>query len=157
MQALLLPEPTGVAKSSKYRVRKWAVIYAHFGVPLHAERELRGRLDGNGLDEAIRRLRLNAQTSAQPLDPLMMQRVDHCRCLIRELRESPARDDVDRVAVFVPVLQRPVMVAFTVVKATGLIMDSALQRAAKRDIEFLKSATDAKKRYFRLEDFWQQR
>lgn len=156
LQAFFLPGPAGVAKRGKDRVRKRAVTNPHFGVPLHAQRELRCRLNRDGFNQAIGRFCLDAQSFTQPVDTLMVQRVDHHSCLSAQLRETPSRNDLDRVAVVVPALYRPFVVSLPVVKAPWLIMDGSLKAATERDIELLKTAADSEKWQASLKNQWEQ-
>ena len=156
-QALRLADSAGVAKRGKDRASERTVVHAHFRVPLNAQRKLRGRLDRYCFDQAIWRPRFDAQSRTQPVYTLMVQGVDHDRDVIGQLREAPAWDDLDLMAILVPAFQRSVVLAFPMIETAGLFMDCPLERAAENDIEFLKAATDAKEGHARFESLWQQR
>src|SRR2546428_385547 len=105
------------------------------GVPLHAERELVGQLDG--LDDLIRRDGANAGPT-RVLHCLMMGRVHLDLALADDRRQLRAGDD----ARLVPRLAR-VVALLVIERAWHLVADVLEQRAAQLDREQLHAAADA--------------
>jgi len=118
-------------------------------MPLHGQRAARGAFDGECFDQAIRCRRLDSQALAEPLDALVMQRVNRYATASRQLRKPTPRDDVQVVAVFVPALDGTRMVALAMVETTVLLVYSWVQSATKRHVQFLKTTAYAEYRHTR--------
>ena len=138
-QPLQLARPAGGAKGGEDGLRQRAVGDTHLRMPLHRQREGWRPVDREGLDEAVGRRGFQAQAVAQPLDPLVMQRVDRMATLRQQAGQHAAGRDVDLVAVVVPALDRPVVVAFAVVQTAASRMDRGIERAAPGDVHLLEA------------------
>jgi hypothetical protein len=125
-------------------------------VPLDAEGEPCRAPDRGGLDHPVGRACLDRQAVGKPRDRLAVQRVDFDPAAAQDRLELAARRDLD-------VMQRAVArielgrFRRPVVEPPLAALDLALQRAAQRHVQLLKTAADAQQRHAALQHLADER
>ena len=136
--------PLGGARGGDQRLEQPRVGRAldqRLGVPLHAEQQPRPRLLDR-LDHAVRRPGDRPQAAAEPVDGLVVERVDLERRSAPTISASREPGSIRTACVGI----RPGRGLAVLDGAVGDVRQMLVQRAAARDVERLAAAADAEDR-----------
>lgn len=110
-------------------------------MPLHGEREARGILRTKGLDDAVRRTRLDDEAGRKQLHTLRVQRIHFDAAGARKAVQPSAWRQLDVVRRAVLNIELGLKI-FAMIRVPLDLMDLLPEGAAERDIHLLKAAAD---------------